>query len=145
MAKKSKQARNRFPEMRRKFVEAFMANGGNGTQAAIAAGYSKKSAHAQASRLLKTAEVRHALEREVRNCPIVATKEERQAFWSALMRGDGPHVLLKMRDRLRASELLGKALGDFITKLQLEVTDDLLELLGGRVLPQVETSVKAKR
>lgn len=41
-------------EIRRKvFVEAYLANGGNATQAAETAGYSKKSAHAQGCRLLK--------------------------------------------------------------------------------------------
>lgn len=40
-----------------RFVEAFIANGGNGTQAAIAAGFSEHSAAQQASRLLKDAKV----------------------------------------------------------------------------------------
>lgn len=41
-------------EQRRKlFIEAYIANGGNGTEAAIAAGFSKKTAASQASRLLK--------------------------------------------------------------------------------------------
>jgi phage terminase small subunit len=45
-------------ELRKKlFVEAFIANGGNATEAAIQAGYSAKSAGQQASRLLKDANV----------------------------------------------------------------------------------------
>lgn len=35
------------------FAEAYIANGENGTHAALAAGYAEKSAHVQASRLLK--------------------------------------------------------------------------------------------
>lgn len=123
-------------ERKRRFVEAFMANGGNATQAAKRAGYSTKTAASQGSRLLRLVDVRHALEAKVRACPIVASKQERQAWWSAVYRGDGPHVLLHMRDRLMASHLLGKSSGDFLTRLELDVSDDLYELLGGRPLPK---------
>lgn len=40
-----------------KFVVAYIANGGNATQAALAAGYSKASAYSQGCRLLKHDEV----------------------------------------------------------------------------------------
>lgn len=43
------------------FVEAFIGNGGNATQAAIAAGYSEKTAHSQGPRLLEHVEVRRLL------------------------------------------------------------------------------------
>ena len=39
------------------FVKAYLANGRNGTQAAIAAGYSENTASSQASRLLKNVNV----------------------------------------------------------------------------------------
>lgn len=42
---------------RKAFAEAYLANGGNGTQAAIQIGLSERSAHAQACRLLKHPEV----------------------------------------------------------------------------------------
>ena len=45
-------------EHRRKlFVEAYLTNGGNAGKAALAAGYSEKTAHAAGSRLLKHVEV----------------------------------------------------------------------------------------
>ncbi len=45
-------------EKRRKlFVEAYVANGGNATQAAISAGYSEKTADQQGSRLLRDVKV----------------------------------------------------------------------------------------
>lgn len=54
-------------ERRQAFVTAYLTNGRNGTQAAITAGYSKKTAAAQASRLLKdvkiTAQVAQAVEK----------------------------------------------------------------------------------
>lgn len=43
------------------FVNAYLANGGNATQAAITAGYSERSAHTQAHVLLKNPEVRARL------------------------------------------------------------------------------------
>jgi phage terminase small subunit len=43
------------------FVEHYIANGGNGTQAAISAGYAEKSAHVAASRLLKDDKVAAAI------------------------------------------------------------------------------------
>lgn len=48
-------------ERRGKFVEAYIANGGNATQAAIAAGYAANSAGRHADRLVKDGEVRAAI------------------------------------------------------------------------------------
>lgn len=45
-----------------KFVAAYLANGGNGTAAAVAAGYAKGSAHVAASRLLRDVKVAAAIE-----------------------------------------------------------------------------------
>lgn len=44
------------------FVKAFIANGGNATQAAIQAGYSKKTAYSAGGRLLKHVEVSTAID-----------------------------------------------------------------------------------
>lgn len=46
---------------RRLFVEAYIANSGNGTDAAITAGFSPKTAAQQATRLLKDVNVQQAL------------------------------------------------------------------------------------
>lgn len=48
-------------EHRRLFIEAFIANGGNGTQAAITAGYAASRAKQQAFRLMKMQDVKDAL------------------------------------------------------------------------------------
>lgn len=42
---------------RKRFVEAYLANGGNATQAAIAAGYARRSATVTGSRMLRQADV----------------------------------------------------------------------------------------
>lgn len=63
MKKKSKHGSSKAATDQRRtlFVEAYIANGQNGTQAAISAGYSPKTAHAQACRLLKRAEILAAI------------------------------------------------------------------------------------
>lgn len=43
------------------FIEAYIANGENGTEAAVAAGFSKKTAGQQASRLLKDVNIQQEL------------------------------------------------------------------------------------
>lgn len=45
------------------FIESYIANGGNATQAAIQAGFSPRSAHVQAHVLLKVPEVAEAIEK----------------------------------------------------------------------------------
>ena len=97
-------------EKQRRFVEAYMGQAaGNATEAARLAGY--KQAHSQGPRLLENVGVAAALAERQKNDPAVATREERQAFWTAVMRGE--HGGASMSDRLRASELLGKTGGDF--------------------------------
>lgn len=59
-----------LPELRPQimlFVTEYIKNGGNGTNAAIAAGYSEKSAYSQASRLLKSVEVQQYLNNTQQN------------------------------------------------------------------------------
>ncbi len=48
---------------RKRFVEEYVGNGGNGTMAAKAVGYSEKTAHSAAHRLLKDAEIVAAIKR----------------------------------------------------------------------------------
>ncbi len=144
MSTKSKQAKAttgptlKLTERDRRFVDGFMGvAGGNAAKAARLAGFSGKNARHYASRLLTKANIRQALEEEVRRSPLVLAKKDRQEFWSAVTRGDGPYALLKMRDRLRASELLAKSHGDFINKHFVDAGESLYELLGGRPLPKV--------
>lgn len=49
------------------FVTEYIKNGGNATQAAIAAGYSEKTAYSQGSRLLKDVEVQQYLNKTEQN------------------------------------------------------------------------------
>ena len=76
---------------------------------------------------------------------IIATREERQAFWTALMRNEDPHYIPEVNDkgvskpkenlplpmRLKASELLGKSETDFVERLDMNhnisITDVIKE------------------
>ena len=49
------------------FITEYLKNGNNGTAAAIAAGYSEKTAYSQASRLLKSVEVQQYLNKTEQN------------------------------------------------------------------------------
>ncbi|QGT78491.1 hypothetical protein GM160_06025 [Guyparkeria halophila] len=111
----------RLTERQRRFVEAYAASG-NATGAARAAGY--KHPHAQGPRLLENVGVAHVL-RELADrerSAAVIDREQRQAWWSAIMRGEitGPDgEPPAIRDRLKASELLGKAQGDFVERREI--------------------------
>jgi hypothetical protein len=118
-------------ERERRFVEAYMgAAAGNATKAARLAGYAKNTAEKQASRLLGKVGVRAAIDARAKSDPAVATREERQQFWSAIKRGDGEFRHWPPAVRLRASELLGKSQGDFIERHQIDGRITLEQVLG---------------
>lgn len=106
-------------ERQRLFCEAFAANGGNAYAAVKEAGY--KKCRQEGSRLLNNAGIIAALEslREDTTNKAIATREERQVFWSEVMRADEKD----MRDRLKASELLGKSHADFIERKEVTGKD----------------------
>ena len=96
----------------RAFVAAYA---GNATEAARAAGYSEKTARVQGSQLLTNPAIVAAIrERENKALrPHIATREERQAFWTSVMKD----AELDLNGRLKASELLGKSEADFTDKV----------------------------
>ena len=105
---------DKLTEKQQRFVDAY---DGNATQAAIAAGYSKKTARMMGRENLTKpyilAEIRN---RETkRRTPMIASREEGQAFWTEIMRDRHE----KTQDRLKASELLGKSEADFIDRQEL--------------------------
>jgi len=91
-------------EKQRKFCEAFSSNGGNATAAARVAGYAKPEP--QSVETLRNLKVLHAIEqlRQVTTKASIATREQRQSFWTEIMRNPEEQT----RDRLKASELLAK-------------------------------------
>ena len=94
-------------QRQRAFCEAYLLSG-NATEAAIKAGYSPKSARSIWQRLLTYVDIREYLAQ--RNAQIITenttTLEEIYSFWTVTMRDQAS----KPADRLKASELLSKAL-----------------------------------
>ena len=101
----------------RRFVELY---NGNATEAAIAAGYSRKTARAIGQRILTNVDISEAIkareDKELRH--FIANREERQRLWTEIM--NDPEM--KTSDRLRASELLGRSEGDFIERQAVELS-----------------------
>ena len=102
----------------RRFVEAYT---GNATAAAIAAGYSEKTAEVIGHENLRKPKILAEIKaREtIRSTPLIASRAERQQFWSAVMRDKDQ----QMRDRLKAAELLGKSEADFVERQEITGRD----------------------
>lgn len=84
---------------------------GNAEAAAIAAGYSEKSARSGASKLLQNAEIRKYIKEKSKQIATenIATQQQIQEFWTNIMNDEDEII----KNRLRASELLAKAKGMF--------------------------------
>lgn len=124
------------------FVDAYA---GNGVEAARAAGYQGDEATlaTSASRLLRHAEVSAAIAR--RNVVVeqarqeavvqagrIATRVERQAFWTKVMLDSGE----EMSARLKASELLGKSEADFTERVEVDGSLTLAQLVEAAAKPE---------
>ncbi len=101
-----------------KFIAAY---DGNGTKAARAAGYKggDNALGVMANSLLRNHKIKAAIQARQAKVerPLIATREQRQAFWTQVFNGlEGGAT---MSDRLRASELLGKSEADFTEKTQV--------------------------
>ena len=110
----------------RRFVELY---NGNATEAAIAAGYSRKTARSIGQRILTNVDISEAIkareDKELRH--FIANREERQRLWTEIM--NDPEM--KTSDRLRASELLGRSEGDFIERQAVELSGSINVFLPG--------------
>ena len=104
----------------RAFVENYS---GNATEAAIKAGYNKDTAYSQGQRLLKNVEIQQAIQqRETKRLnPVIAKRERLMEFWTQTMEDTDVYI----KERLRASELLGKAQGVFMERVEVEHSGNL--------------------
>lgn len=116
---------NGLSVLQQRFVDFY---DGNATEAALKAGYSKRSAYSQGQRLLKKDVIKRAVQgREAKKSAAeIWDREQRQEFWTQVATGKISDA--SMADRLRASELLGKSCADFVDRHLLKITDDLDEL-----------------
>ena len=114
----------------------------NATQAAIRAGYSKKTAYSQGQRMLKNVEVKAYIDEQMEliRSQKTADAQEVLEYLTAVMRGEHKEQVLYLigdgmqsvrnievsaKDRLKAAELIGKAHMMFTDKVQQEVDMDL--------------------
>lgn len=109
----------------------------NATQAAIRAGYSKKTAYSQGQRLLKNVEGQKLMQELMaeREKELVADQDEVLKYLTAVLRGESKaHVLARddigaerviqkppdEKERLKAAELLGKRYSLFTDKVNVD-------------------------
>jgi len=119
-------AERKLTVKQQRFADAY---DGNATAAAVKAGYSQKTATEQGARLLANVKVSAAIRaREwTESRRLVSDRIARQEFWSRIMLDESQ----EMRDRLRASELLGKSEGDFWDRMAATVDGEVIIRWGG--------------
>ena len=117
----------------RRFVEAYT---GNATEAARVAGYGGNDdvLRSIGSENLAKPDIAAAIKaREtVVVDGLIASRSERQAFWSSLQR----NTAIDLQHRLRASELLGKSEADFTERVEHSGHVSLEQLVIGSLEPQ---------
>lgn len=113
----------------RLFVEFYLANP-NATEAAIKAGYSKKTAYSQGQRLLKKVEIQKLVENRVEDVAMGADEvlqelaDIARADWQDFLEirrdkhGDVIDASLKLSDKIKALELIGKHHKLFTEKIE---------------------------
>lgn len=141
-------ARTGLTERQRRFCEEYLIDG-NASQAAIRAGYSKRSATVVSTTLMKNPQVQAYLKEllEKLHSAKVANAQEVLEYLTSIMRGEQREQTLKLigdgmqditaidvaaKDRLKAAELLGKRYGIFkenvgVTMDAVVIVDDLKE------------------
>lgn len=128
-------------EKQKRFADEYLIDA-NATQAAIRAGYSKKTAYSQGERLLKNVEVDNYLQERMEQLASerVATAEEVIEYLTSVLRGESKSCEVVIegsgdgvsfarefykepaeKDRLKAAELLGKRYGLFKENVSLDV------------------------
>ena len=114
----------------------------NATQAAIRAGYSKKTAYSQGQRLLKNVEVKAYIDERLAKMSSdkIADAEEVMKYLTSVLRGESTAEIVVIegegdgissarridkapdeKERLKAAELLGKRYGIFTEKTSVSV------------------------
>ena len=110
------------------FAAQYVAKHGNGTQAAIAAGYAPSAAHVAASRLIRRGKVKRRIDRLTRKHEITADRVlTRLDNLSAKAEESGNYPAA-----VRAEELIGKSLGMWVDRsvsVNLDLTGQHIEAI----------------
>ncbi len=99
------------------FITEYMKDK-NGTQAAIRAGYSERSAYSQASDLLKIPEIMQEIEAR-QNAAMAAAGITAESVLERI-NGIAKDPEASDKDKLKANELLGRYLGLFTDKVKVD-------------------------
>ena len=127
----------------KKFVDEYIKNP-NATQAALRAGYAKKSARQQANRMLTKDHIKSAIQEQVdsMHSESIADAEEVMEFLSKTMRGEITteeltntgsvvDVTPALPQRIKAAELIGKRHSLFTDNLNVNSKSDVEIDIGG--------------
>lgn len=129
----------------KRFVQEYLIDL-NATQAAIRAGYSKKSAHSIGPENLEKPEIKQAIEEKLKQIDDEKTADAKEVieYLTSVMRGESKSEVLSLcgsgrqeviekkpeeRDRLKAAELIGKRYGLFTDRFQIESEKEELSKL----------------
>ena len=137
----------------KRFADEYLIDG-NATQAAIRAGYSKKTAYSQGERLLKNVEVKNWINEQLAQMQgnTIADAKEVMEYLTSVLRGEsrGTELVIESvgdymsearevekapseKEKLKAAELLAKRYGLLTDKVNLEsavpvvIVDDVAE------------------
>ena len=109
-------------ERQKKFAE-YYAQCGNAAQSAIRAGYSKKYANTNASKLLQNTTITEYIKQLTEDAQTarIMTARERQAILSDIAKNKQN----ELSDRIRAIDTLNKMTGEYVTKVQGNINADV--------------------
>lgn len=145
-----------------RFADEYIISG-NATEAAIKAGYSKKTAYSIGLENLKKPEIKKLIDEKLKELSDkkIADQHEVLAYLTAVLRGETQSEIVVVegqgegvsrakpiqkapdeRERLKAAELLGKRMGLFKERVELSTDEpskklsDILDQLGGEGLEE---------
>ena len=128
-------------DKQKRFADEYLIDT-NATQAAIRAGYSKKTAYSQGQQLLKKLEIKTYIDEQLKKMhnESVADAAEVMMYLTSVLRGESSSEVVVVegcgegysearkvdkapdeKEKLKAAELLGKRYGIFTDKVNLEV------------------------
>ena len=135
-------------QKQRRFCDEYLIDC-NATQAAIRAGYSKRTAYAIGEQNLKKLELKNYIDEKLEEISSQKTADAKEVveYLTSVMRGEQKEETLKLcgdgcqtivnigtsvKERLKAAELIGKKYGIFINKVDMPyapviIVDDLKE------------------
>ena len=128
---------HKFTQKQQRFIDAYMGEAaGNATEACRLAGYEGNDnvLGVQGYDNLRNPKIAKEIERLVQESPLIASRTDRQRFWTEVMSSSE----CEMKDRLRASEILGKSQGDFIDRVEVKNYNYDLSNLTDEEIDQLE-------